>query len=201
MLRARRSTPSAVRKRLRQSEPTVDAVVQRALQPLHRRRLRGAHGQAAKEARQAAHAFAAHRIALVRHGRRTRLFRLERLVDLLPMGQQPQIGPVFMGGLAEAGKRVENLRIDFTRVCLSGYGINSVKAHLAGDQGVESPYLGVIAVKEREETGLRPGRALGAAEAQGLQTVFDLVKVEEKIVAPQAGAFAHCGQLARVGNA
>ena len=111
------------------------------------------------------------------------------------MGQQPQIGPIFVGGLAKAGKRVENLRIDFTRVGLPGNRINRIKTHLAGDERVELTNFGMIAVKECEKTGLRAGRALGAAEAQCCQTVFDLVQIEQEIVAPETGALAHGGQL------
>ena len=56
----------------------------------------------------------------------------------------------------------------------------------------------MIAAEQGQEAGLRAGGALDAAEAQRRQAVFDLVQVQHEIVAPQAGALAHGGELRRL---
>ena len=56
----------------------------------------------------------------------------------------------------------------------------------------------MIAVEEGEETGLRAGGALGAAETERLQAVLDFVEVEDEVVAPETGALADGGQLRRL---
>ena len=114
------------------------------------------------------------------------------------MGQQPQVGAELVRRLAQAGQRVEHLAIDLARVGLAGDRVDVVEAHLAGDQPVELADLVVVAAEQGEEAGLRAGRALGAAEAQGRQAVLDLVQVEQEIVAPQAGPLADGGQLGRL---
>src|SRR5258708_31143519 len=53
---------------LRQDKPPIDAIVQRALQPLSTRRLGGAVGQGDKIASQTTNSLGAHRISLVMHG-------------------------------------------------------------------------------------------------------------------------------------
>ena len=56
----------------------------------------------------------------------------------------------------------------------------------------------MIAVEKGQEARLGAGGALGAAEAERRQTMLDLVEVEDEIIAPQAGALAHGGQLGRL---
>ena len=53
----------------------------------------------------------------------------------------------------------------------------------------------MIAVEQRQETCLRAGRSFGAAEPKRGQTMFDLLKVEDEVVAPQSGALADGGKL------
>src|SRR5579871_4917540 len=50
-------------------------------------------------------------------------------------------------------------------------------------------------MKQGQETGLRAGRSLGAAVPEGGDPVLDLGQIEEKVLNPQAGAFADGGQL------
>ena len=126
------------------------------------------------------------------------MIRLERLIDLLAMGQQAQIGAELVCGLPQAGQGIENLAIDFARVGLAGDGVDRVEAHLAGDQLIQAADALVIAAEEGEKTGLRAGRALDAAEAQRFQTMLEFVQIENEIVAPQTGAFADGRELGRL---
>ena len=56
----------------------------------------------------------------------------------------------------------------------------------------------MIALEQGEETGLCAGRALDAAKSQRLQAMLQLMQIENEIMAPQTGAFAHRGQLGRL---
>lgn len=93
-------------------------VVERALKPLrargHQRVLLEDH----EVARERAHALAPHRVPLVGHRARADLRRLKRLLDLLQVGEQPQVRRHLVRGRAEACQRCERVHVDLARVCL-----------------------------------------------------------------------------------
>ncbi len=94
--------------RLRNIESPRSAVVESAFEPLRRRRVRGHLRQVHQESGQPAHALGTHRVPLVRHRRRTDLIGLERLVNLLPMGEESQIRAPLVQALSEPGQGIEN---------------------------------------------------------------------------------------------
>src|SRR3954467_3591679 len=53
----------------------------------------------------------------------------------------------------------------------------------------------MIAVEEREKTGLGPGCPLRAAEGEFVAAPFELGEVEREVEQPQAGSLAHGGEL------
>jgi hypothetical protein len=69
------------------------------------------------------------------------------------------------------------------------------KVKRAGDEFLQPFDLGVTAVEEGEEAGLRSGRALDPAKAQALDPRLHLFEVAQQVVAPQGGAFADGGEL------
>ena len=56
----------------------------------------------------------------------------------------------------------------------------------------------MIAAEQLEEGGLGPGRALAAAEAQGLEPVAELLDVEREVLHPERRALADGGELRRL---
>ena len=93
---------------------------------------------------------------------------------------------------------VEDLRVDLARIGLAGDGVAGVEAHLLGDELVEPSDLGVIAVKEFEEAGLRAGRAFDAAGLERGDAVLELVQIQHQVVGPQAGPLADGRRLGRL---
>src|SRR5439155_16209845 len=77
--------------RLRNHQPAMGAVIERALEPLRRRGVPGVALELDHEARKTRHALGAHWIALVGHRGRADLFALERLEQLALVLQQAQI--------------------------------------------------------------------------------------------------------------
>ena len=72
------------------------------------------------------------------------------------------------------------------------------KAHLAADQFFQAADLGMVAVEQAEETGLRAGGALAALGLELAQAVLDFRQVQHQVVGPQAGPLADGGRLRRL---
>src|SRR5581483_5212571 len=142
---------------LGQSQTTVRAVVKRPLQPLSRGRLSCARNQGTNEASDATHSFRAHRVPLVGHGRRADLFRLEGLLQLLPMSQEPNVGAEFVGGLADTGKDIQYLAINLASVRLACNRVDGIETHFPRHQEIQLADLVVVASEKRQEASLRAG--------------------------------------------
>jgi hypothetical protein len=105
----------------RQREATVRRIVERALQPLGRGRMRGVLRENDEEARQRADAFAAHGIALVSHRGGTDLFFAERFFQFVFVAQETQISRHLRRGLPDRGQRVQHASVLFAGVGLSAH--------------------------------------------------------------------------------
>ncbi len=121
-----------------------------------------------------------------------------RFLDLLAMGQEPQIGGHLVRALRNAGQHGQDLRVDLPRIGLPGHRVAFRKADLAADQLVQPPDLGMVAVDQGQEAGLRAGRALGAVGLEVRQAELDLGQVEHEVIGPQAGPLAHRRRLGRL---
>ena len=184
--------------RLWQHEPARRRIVERALHPLHGRRLAGGGREAHHEATQAAHALGSHRIPLVGHRRRADLLRFKRLFELAPGGGQPQVIARLVHRLGDAGKSRDHLRIDLARIGLARHLVGTVKAELHRHELVEPADLRVVAGEELEEARLRAGRPLHTPGPQQLATMGDLLEIEEQVVDPEADPLADRGGLRRL---
>ena len=123
---------------------------------------------------------------------------LERLLDLLAMGQQPQIGRHLVALWADAGEIAEDVGVDLPRIRLPADGVRGVEADLAADQFFQLAHLGVVAVEEFQEARLRAG---GAFVAQGLEAgdaMLDFGQVHREIVRPETRPLADGRRLGRL---
>ncbi len=140
----------------------------------------------------------AHRVALVGHRRGADLLLLERLLDFLAMGQQPEIGGRLVSTLRNARQDRRYLGIDLPRVGLAGDGVALVEADLAADQLFQSPDFGMVALEQVQETRLGAGCPLGPSGLQARQAVLELPEVQHQVVRPQTRPLADRRQLRRL---
>ena len=84
-----------------------------------------------------AHAFAAHRVSLVRHRTASNLVLLERLLDLLEVREETNVGRDLVCGRSERGEGSEDVDVDLARVGLAGDGVGAGEAGELGDESVE----------------------------------------------------------------
>ena len=77
-------------------------------------------------------------------------------------------------------------------------GSTAVESHLAGHEAVECLDLGVISLEELQKAGLRSGRSFHAAKSQLVETVLNLLQVENQVVTPQRGPLADRRRLGRL---
>ena len=107
------------KERLRHNESAVSGIVEGAFQPLCTGGDRRVHGQGHSVARKGANALAAHRIAFVRHCRRTYLGLFKRLFYLLHILEQANVVAEFVSALGDLRKNAQNIVIVFAGICLS----------------------------------------------------------------------------------
>lgn len=181
--------------RLGQGDTAVGGVVERALEPLDRRGLESVQLENVQVARERAQALATHGVALVRHGGRADLVLLERLLDLLQVGEQTDVGGHLVDGGTERGKGAEDIGVDLTRVGLASDGVGVAEARELSDALVESLDLLVVAIEEGEEGALGTGRALDATEAEVVTSTLEVAQVPEKLLDPEGGTLADGRQL------
>ena len=182
-------------KALSHGDALVGGIVQRALKPL------GAGGDGGVQhihhqvAGKRADAFAAHGVALVRHGGRTDLVLFKRLLHLLKVGQQADVGGHLHGALGKTGNGGKHIVVHLAAVGLAADGHNLVKAHLGAHIGFHCLDLGRIAVEQLHKAGLGAGGTLNAAQGQLADLVVNLLQVHVELVHPQGSALANGGQL------
>lgn len=119
------------------SDTTVGTVVERPLEPLdtrgHERVLVNDH----QVPREGANALAAHRVPLVRHRTASDLVLLERLLDLLEVCEETDVGRDLVRGRTEGREGREDVDVDFAGVGLSRDGVRGGEAVELGDKGVQ----------------------------------------------------------------
>jgi hypothetical protein len=84
-----------------------------------------------------ANALATHGVALVGHGGGSNLVLLERLLELLEVGEETNVGGDFVGSGAERGEGAEDVNVDLARVGLSSEGVGLGEARELGDESVK----------------------------------------------------------------
>uniref|UniRef100_A0A1I8GNN2 BCL domain-containing protein n=2 Tax=Macrostomum lignano TaxID=282301 RepID=A0A1I8GNN2_9PLAT len=182
--------------RLRDAQAAVAGVVQGALHPLHRMGVQGVlSGRSHDVAGQAADPLQPHGVPLVRHGGGADLVALKRLLDLLPGGQQAQVGGDFVRGGAEAGQLQQDFRVHLAAVGLPGDDVGGGEAGLGRHQLVQPFHPIVVAVEQLQEAGLGAGGAFDAAEAQVGPAAAEVAQVGQEVGQPQTGPLAHSGEL------
>ncbi|VVD03778.1 unnamed protein product [Leptidea sinapis] len=148
---------------LGQREPAVGRVVERALQPLRRQRVRGVAVQGDEVARQGAAALRAHGVALVRHGARADLRRLERFLDLLARGQDADVGAHLVNCGSEPGQRGDHFQVHLPRENpLEFVGEGGQPA----DDGGQARQQQLQSVAQHDEVGVVTHVARGGAQVQ-----------------------------------
>lgn len=123
--------------RLGQRDAPIRAVIQRPLEPLHARRLQRVLLQNHQVPRERADPLGPHGVALVRHRGRPDLRRLERLLDLLQVREQPEVGRELVRGGPEGGERGEDVDVDLAGVRLGGDGVRVGESRKCGDSTVQ----------------------------------------------------------------
>ena len=182
-------------KRLGQRDAAVRGVVQRALEPLDGGGVGGILRDVDDVARQRADTLRAHRVFLVRHRGGADLFGLERLVELLHVGEKPDVGGRLVAALRDVGQHVQDIGVDLARIRLARDGHTGGKAHLLRDHALERVDLLRVAAEQLEEARAGAGRALAAEKTQAPQLILEPVEIHDEILQPQAGAFAHGRRL------
>ena len=150
------------------------------------------------ESRQARDALGAHRVAFVRHGRRSDLFRFERLVDLAKRLEEPDVATELRRAGRNPGHDGEDTGVELPRVRLAGDGQCAVESKGVCHPAVELAHLVVVTVEQLEIAALRPGGALDAAEGQGGPAVIQIREIEEQVLHPERRAFPHRRELGRL---
>lgn len=112
-------------------------VVESALEPLHRRGHERVLVNDHQVPRKRAHPLASHRVALVRHRRASNLVLLERLLDLLQVREQTDVGADLVCGRGERGERGEDVDVDLAGVGLARYGVGLLESRKFGHERVE----------------------------------------------------------------
>lgn len=100
-----------------------------------------------------------------------------------------------MDGRGDGGQRPKHLRIDDARVGLSRHGVGGGEAKRGGDAAVEFVTLGMVAIEEGEERGLRAGGALDATEAQRSQAMLQVFQAQRQFLGPEGGPLADGSKL------
>lgn len=95
----------------------------------------------------------------------------------------------------EGAKRVYNVNVNFTRISLTGDGEDGFESSLLGNQFVQLLYLFMVTIKYLQKGGLCPRRAFGASKAKVIPRSFQIPKVQEQILDPQAGSLSHRRRL------
>ena len=121
----------------------------------------------------------AHRVSLIGHGRRTNLFGLKGLLDLLQMLQKTNVTGKLRSGLRDAGQYIQHAAIDLTRVGLTGYSIDAGISHLLSDLTIQRSNLLMISLKELQERSLGSRGTLSAAQFRVRQTMFDIFQIQQ----------------------
>jgi hypothetical protein len=78
-----------------------------------------------------------HRVALVSHGGGSNLVLLERLLDLLEVGEKTDVGSDLVRGGTEGREGTEDVDVDLARVSLSSDGVSMLEAGELSDELVE----------------------------------------------------------------
>ena len=96
------------------------------------------------------------------------------------------------------GKDIEDKGVDLSGIGLAGDVVGGVETDLGGHQPLELVDLGVVAVEEVEEGRLGAGDALDAARLEPPPLETQPLEIEDEILKPKGGAFAHRGRLRRL---
>ena len=121
--------------------------------------------------------------------------RLERLLHLLERLQQAQVVGEFIGALGKAGEHREKICVDLARIRLAGDGDAGGKAHLPGDELLETAHLLLVAREQLHEARLRAGGALAAEQAQPPKLELKVFNVLRQLVHPERCALADGREL------
>ena len=180
---------------LRVDDAAVGRVVEGALEPLCGSRDRRVHGKGHQIAGERAHAFAAHRVALVRHRRGADLRLFEGLLHLLHVLEKADVVGEFVGALRDLGEHAEDVVVELAGVRLPRDAVHLVIAHLFNDAPFKFLDLLFVAVEKFQKACLGARRALDAAELEVLFEILQALVVEHKILQPQRRALAHRREL------
>ena len=115
---------------------------------------------------------------------------LDRLFDLFAIGQQANVGRGLVQALRDPAERVQQLRVHFSWIGLTGDGIGLFESHFVGDLALQLPDFGVVASEELKKAGLGSRGSLGTSGAERLQPVLDFLQVQNEVVRPQATSFS-----------
>src|SRR6185503_18840867 len=97
-----------------------------------------------------------HGVSLVGHGRGAHLRRLERLLDLAVVLEQPEVGRGLVRRLGDARERMDDEIVLLARVRLARNALAPLEPGAAGERRVELLDLRGIAAEKSEKGGLRP---------------------------------------------
>jgi len=146
-------------------------------------------------ASQGASTLAAHGVTLVSHCGASDLILLERLLDLLQVGQETDIGGNLVDGGTERGHGHQDIDINLARVGLASDGVVLLESGKLGNALIQILNLLVIALKESQEGTLGTGGAFDTAETEVFASAGQVAQVPEKLLNPEGGALADSGEL------
>ena len=103
---------------------------------------------------QGGHPLAAHRIALICHGRGTDLVTFKGFFDLLEVLEQANIVAEFVGALGQAGQDLQDAAVHFSRIGLAGNRKYIGKTHPCGYTAIQFACLVVLWVVKVSVVGI-----------------------------------------------
>ena len=137
--------------------------------------------------------FAAHRVLLVSHCRRTYLIRFKRLVRLLHMAHQTNVGRELCRRLSDSRKNVQRETVCFSRIRLPRNGNDFFKPEFFRDESLEFENF-ILVVEELEKTRARTRRTLTPEKGKIIEFEIEPFKIFDKVVYPERRPFAErCG--------
>jgi hypothetical protein len=105
------------------------------------------------------------------------------------------VGANLVDGSSETSQRSQHVRIDLSRISLSGDWISIGQPGQLGHSLVERFDLVVVPVKEGQEAPLSPRGPLDSSETDIVPRTFEVSQVPQEFLDPQGSSLADGGQL------
>lgn len=182
----------------RKGNSSDSRVVQGSLEPLHRGGLDGIVQQATQVSGQRTHSLTSHWVSLVGHGGRTNLGLLKRLLNLLQVGQQTDVGGELVGGGSQRSQRTQDINVNLSGVSLASDRVDVLETKQVDHSLVQLLDLVVVTVEKGQERALGTGGTLDTTQTQIVSGSDHVSQIPQQLLDPQGGSLTNSGQLSRL---